>query len=381
MKIFYLDPQSYNNLSVYDKSLLENIEAGDASSASCSVVYYHNVKYQCERLPGILYKSIYNYSDKKHVFKLSSYVVSTLHVCVDCLRHRPDVVHIQWFRWWYIDCVLLLLLRLLHIKVMHTAHNVLPHNPKSSDRKHYQWFYRHVDAIVVHTHRTKEELVNDLSVDGSKVHVIAHGMLPSTVEEDRVVARMQELSQLLDLDGKVIFASMGFQNYYKGIDLISDAWKLNPQLHANPQCMLMIVGNIENAQLEELKQYANVHVVDELVSDVDFDAYLRLSSVALLPYRKISQSGVLLTALQRHVPVLVSDVGGLTDPFCYARVGWSIGQPTVENLANALLQLVGDPLEVAKVRDDQAAFQVVEDAYSWSRIGEKTAQLYKDILR
>ncbi len=38
-KYFYIDPMSYNNLSLYDKNLLENIGHGDK-------VFYANSKYE-----------------------------------------------------------------------------------------------------------------------------------------------------------------------------------------------------------------------------------------------------------------------------------------------------------------------------------------------
>ncbi len=366
--IFYIDPQSYNNLSIYDTSLLEHVHG-------FQIVYFHNVKYQCSKLPGITYRGVFSYSDKSGVLKGLSYLLSILQIAWLALTMRPRVVHIQWFRLHAIDSLFVRFLHVLGIKVVHTAHNVLPHNPKPKDKRHYGWYYRHADSIIVHTHRTRQELISLFALPEEKVQVIAHGILPAAVDEQAVEAKMETLRRQLHADDKIIFASMGFQNYYKGIDIIADVWSSTPQLHANPRCMLFVIGKAQNADLSTLEKYDNVVVVNEKVPDVDFDAYLRLTTVALLPYREISQSGVLLTALQRHVPVMVSDVGGLTDPLEYGNVGWNIGTASKESLQESMLQLVDEPDRIAeKQRRDE--FEKVKEAFSWKSIGEKTSKLY-----
>lgn len=372
MQVFYIDPQSYNNLSIYDTSLMDEL-------CDCDIHYYHNVKYQCEPLGGVHYHPVFSYSDKHGVGKAVSYCASILRIAFDVVRYRPKVAHIQWFRVFYIDSILVLLMRLIGVRVVHTAHNVLPHNPAPSDRKHYAWFYRHVDSVIVHTQRSKDQLVSEFGISEQKVHVIPHGMLPSSVDNDAVEKRMVELREKMHLDGKLVFASMGYQNYYKGIDIISDVWMGNESLAGNPACQLLVVGKVENADVSLLKACPNVLVMDEMVSDIDFDAFLRLADVALLPYRNISQSGVLLTALQRGVPVVVSDVGGLTEPLRYGEVGWNIGEPNVENLEKTMMKMVSNPEGVTSRRKDVMAFDCVREMFSWSKIGKMTSVLYKSL--
>lgn len=370
MKVFYIDPQSYNNLSVYDSSLLLNIEADE-------IFYFHNVKYQCEYIDNVTYRGVFSYSDKTSVFKALSYVMSILRIVLSAFVHRPDIIHIQWFRLYCVDRLMVDVFRLLGAKVVHTAHNIIPHNPSPSDRNHFHWFYCHSDAIIVHTLRSKEELLREFHIEEDRVHVIPHGILPSTVNTSDVEVRMKELQSRLHTDGCLVFSSMGFQNYYKGIDIISEVWRTTPLLRDNPQCMLLIVGKVEAARLDDLYDIPNIHIVNEMVSDLDFDAYLGITSVALLPYRKISQSGVLLTALHRNIPVLVSDVGGLTEPLRHAQVGWNIGQPSVESLRKTMVSLIENPDKVLSMRNDTQAFEKVKALYSWDKIGAMTSELYK----
>lgn len=372
MKLFYIDPQSYHNLAIYDTSLLQNIDDTD-------IVYFCNTKYQCTHIDGIDYRNIFDYSDKHGIAKAISYTASIIRICIAALRERPDVAHIQWFRLFYVDCFLVLLFRLLNTKVVHTAHNTIPHNHTPRDISHYSWYYRHSDAIIVHTNSSQRELTSAFSIPTSKVHVIPHGLLASSINKAEVKKRANELMVSLSIGHKTVFGVLGNQNYYKGIDIITDVWASTPELNSCTDIILLIVGRTENADLSGLRKFKNVIIRDEVVSDLDFDAYLELSSVLLLPYRSISQSGVLLTALQRQKPVVVSDAGGLTDPFRIANVGWNIGAATADSLRSTLLSLKDNPKEILAIGNNKDGFDKINEAYSWEKIGKATTSLYNNL--
>lgn len=368
--LFYIDPQSYFNLEVYDRSLLSNIR-------DCHIMYYHSDQLEKADMEGVEYRSRFHYSHKSGLSQVFSYIGTVLGIMCDVVRERPDVVHVQWIKMWFVDYMLLLLLKLMGIRSVFTAHNVLPHNPHRGDRFGYRLYYRSVDAVIVHTHHTAEQLASLFRLSVDKVHVIRHGILPSLEDSQQVNLRADQLREQLHTDHRIVFASMGFQNYYKGADIIVDTWTRTPELRDNPDIMLLMVGEVENADLSQLASCSNVHIFNQKVSNVDFEAYLQLVSVLLLPYREISQSGVLLTALQRGIPVLVSSSGGLLEPLQIAKVGWEMGEASVVNLQHHLLSLIHSPQEISKVRDDKNAFEMVRQAYSWTEIGSQTQQVYQ----
>ena len=372
MKVFYIDPQSYNNLSVYDYHLLTHVRGHE-------IVYYGNQLYQCEPIRGVKQKLVFCYSTKKHVWqKALSYFVSMFRILLDVMKERPDVVHVQWLRLWQIDYAFERLLNRMGIQLVFTAHNVLPHNdPKPQDKKRYAKYYQMADSIIVHSERTKREMVSDIGVEAGKIKVIHHGILENGVNQVDVLERCEVLSQTLGIkQGDIVFSCLGLQNTYKGIDLVVKVWNETIELKENPQLHLLFVGRNKDIDFSPLEGCGNAFVLDEMISDVDFDAYLQLSSVVLLPYKKASQSGVLFTALSRGIPVLVSDVGGLTEPLQYAHVGWDIGEPTAEKLQRTLLRLVQNKGEIDHVRQASEEFERIKQIYSWESIGEQTSKLY-----
>ncbi len=374
--VFYIDPQSYNNLSVYDHSLLKGIK-------DWQIHYFCNRKYDFKPLDGVHVYPIFRYSDyRKSWRKVLSYSGSLFRLMASALRYRPSVVHVQWIHFWPLDYLFVIFLHLLGVKVVFTAHNLLPHERRRGDGHLFRWYYEKVDAVIVHTQRTRLEMIDNLHIERKKIHVLHHGILNSEVDESAVRQRMAELRDQLHLpDGAVIFSCLGMQNKYKGINLVTRVWSRS-KVFCDKNCYLLIVGkNVESIDYSEVVSLANVHILNEKVSNLDFEAYLRLSSVVLLPYTRISQSGLLFSAIQAGVPVLVSDVGGLTEPLAVADVGWNIGRPGEEPLAKVMEQLAAHPDEVSRVRANAEAFQRVRAAYDWAEISAETNLLYQSLLQ
>ncbi|MCQ2112655.1 MAG: glycosyltransferase family 4 protein [Bacteroidaceae bacterium] len=214
----------------------------------------------------------------------------------------------------------------------------------------------------------------------SKINVIPHGILQNDVDDVAVLDMQKILQQQLSIKlSDIVFSCLGYQYAYKGVDLVADVWRNTPSLCNNPNAHLLMVGknrNVDASVFDSIKDIPNVYIMDEQIDDVDFEAYMRISSVVLLPYKEISQSGLLFTAICAGVPTLVSNVGGLEDPLQYAQIGWSIGEPTYDNLLSVMTHLIGSPEEIQQVRENKDAFRLVRSVYSWEKIAEKTSQLY-----
>ncbi len=374
MTLFYIDPQSYNNLSMYDYSLLSPIN-------NAHIVYYYNEQYQLPKLPGTEQFSIFNYSSKSgSLSKAWSYTKSIAYILNRAIKERPDVVHIQWIRLWFVDMLFACMLRCIGVKIVYTAHNILPHNPKRFDKCKFYMYYHIMSAVIVHTNNTKVQLVEHFNMKDSKINVIPHGILQNDVDDVAVLDMQKILQQQLSIKlSDIVFSCLGYQYAYKGVDLVADVWRNTPSLCNNPNAHLLMVGknrNVDASVFDSIKDIPNVYIMDEQIDDVDFEAYMRISSVVLLPYKEISQSGLLFTAICAGVPTLVSNVGGLEDPLQYAQIGWSIGEPTYDNLLSVMTHLIDSPEEIQQVKDNKEAFRLVRSVYSWEKIAEKTSQLY-----
>ena len=373
-KIFYIDPQSYNNLAIYDKNLISNM-------SDFLIDFYGNKLFKCSLPEKINFYPIFNYSrNKNSLSKAFSYIKSIIKIANKIKFKRPQVVHIQWIRLWAVDYLFIKWVKSKGIKIVFTAHNILPHDTDNKYFNQYKKYYEIVDHIIVHDKRSKIELETSFLIPGNKITVIRHGALNFELNEADLTERIHELKNELKItDTDIVFSSLGIQSLYKGVDLIIDVWNSNPLFYENPQCKLLLIGKSKGIDYNLIKDKTNVIIRDLKISDLDFQAYLRLSSVVLLPYRRISQSGVLLNAISSEIPVVVTDVGGLCEPLEAGNIGWNIGESNFENLYNCLTNLIHNPYEINNKRNFKA-FDNVKQMYDWSAVSFETESLYKSLI-
>lgn len=368
MKIIYVDPMSYNNLSIYDRSLLNNIK-------DIKKIYFCNTKLEFENFEDTNIEKIYVYSQKKGILKILSYVRSQLLLFLYVLKNNVDLIHVQWVKLPYFDYLLYKVLKKVRkVKIIFTAHNILPHDTGMNHKKNYSKIYNMMDKIIVHSLKTKEEIINKFEISEDKIKVIPHGLLDIKKES------AQEKKLKIRKDNEKIYSFIGYLNEYKGIDFLIDAWKESEILKNSKDIRLIIAGK-GNVDFKGIEEIENVTVINRFLEDFELDSIIKETDLFILPYRKISQSGVLLSILNERKPVLVSDEGGLTDPFEYGKIGWIMKEKSSESLKKCLekISLNGNELEIIKKNDD--VWEKIADTYDWKKIGEKTKRLYEEVIK
>ena len=109
---------------------------------------------------------------------------------------------------------------------------------------------------------------------------------------------------------------------------------------------------------------------------LEFHQILLDTDILLLPYKRISQSGILLSAISASIPVVVTKLGGLTEPFEVADIGWIIDNADAESLGKKLTYLANNVQEVREKKNNEKIWQAARDFYSWDEISQKTVDLY-----
>ena len=171
-KIFYIDPQSMNNLSEYDYSVTKEID--------CEIIYLCSKYYDYKINPKLKYIYVFKYNYIKNVFRKSlSYVISLIYIAILIIKYKPVLVHIQWFKIPKLDYLFWKVVKkIFRIQIIHTAHNVLPHNTGNTYHDIYRKIYKNLsDKIIVHSANTQEELCGLFHIEQEKVAIIKHGLL------------------------------------------------------------------------------------------------------------------------------------------------------------------------------------------------------------
>ena len=363
---------SSGNLALYDYGVLNGM------TTQVEVHYLCSKKYNHKPIEGVMKYPIFKYHSKKGIHKVLSYSISLLKSLKYITREKPDVIHIQWCKAPYIDYIFMKCIRLLNkkSKIVYTAHNVLPHVIKRGDTYIFRKLYKEVDCIITHTKSSRNELIDLCKDVEKKLSVIPHGLIAYDVDEVDVEKIKNELVNNFKLKNKTVFLAIGHQHKSKGTDILLNSW--NRTLSNNKECVLVIAGT--NTDYEELCTSENILTFSKYLSNEEFNAFLELASVIVLPYRKISQSGVLLSAITLEKPLLVSKVGGLTDPMQYGNVGWSFDISKIDDFEDILMKIAATPNLLEDVQEDKAMWRNVKKEYTWEAIQEKTLNLYKNAI-
>lgn len=368
--LVYVDPQSAGSLAMYDYSLITGIKKH-------RVIYCCSTLYDAPDIDNISYHSIFSYNRKKHIFKLFSYVFSLFKLVGILRQYRPDTMHIQWWRLWFLDYIFLRIYKIFAKQIVFTAHNLVPHDSGKRMKKKCSQYYKFVDKIVVHENNAKRQLVDSFGIDEDKIFVIPHGILKLRVNDEHVNDLVVDFKKKYHIDNKIVIGALGTQGFYKGTDLIRDAYLNSSKLLNKNDVVFLIAGkgDVFNESFK-MSAYKNFIVIDKYLTEDEFEAYMKLVDVLFLPYRKISQSGVLLTALEKEIPFAVTPVGGLIEPFSIARVGWVIQDSTIAAVQSCLEYISENKQEVQKYKKNKEAWSKIKKYYNWSEISAKIEAMY-----
>lgn len=374
--IFYIDPQSSGNLAAYDHGVLSNVK--QSVYYICSRYYdYHSMPSHVRCFPIFSYNRLGN-----PTLKLMSYLLSMLRLAWMIVRYKPSLLHVQWFRVPYLDYGFYWIVKhIIKVPLLYTAHNVLPHNTGKRHQQVFQKTYLMFDNIIVHAPKTKKEIQESFAIEEAKIHVIYHGVLTIPFNEQKLRKETPELNKEYNFDGCMVLTSLGEQSAYKGIDIVSKIWKETSELNQNSNIKLVIAGRIVGIDLSHISSYNNVIIKDKRISNEEYIYILRHTDVYLLPYRKISQSGALFTAMAEHIPMLVSDAGGLAEPLKIGKIGWKVKSDDTESLKHMLLYLINHHKEVKAIKEDESIWEKVCEVYSWDNISNQTDALYENIIK
>ncbi|OUI79325.1 hypothetical protein HK18_01815 [Commensalibacter intestini] len=124
---------------------------------------------------------------------------------------------------------------------------------------------------------------------------------------------------------------------YKGLDLLEEA--LDQVSHQKPYTLRVVGHGPKNAVLDRLNKRSNVSVENRWVPEEEIAELMHWADVVILPYREASQSGIAATALAFGKPILITNVGGLSEQFNQEDLVF-ICEPNVNDIAKGLDQIL-----------------------------------------
>lgn len=316
------------------------------------------------------------------ILKAFDAIFAYILICFWVLKIKPDVFHLQWFpflslgiRGASVDLFFIKMLKKCsrHTHLVFTIHNMCPHGMPEENRKGYNPIFsnalRLFDHFVVHTERTKDEVVEVFGLNRNQVTIVYHGVFkPQNVEFKR-----------REWNDKIIkFIMYGSQNWYKGTDIFVEALSLLP-VDIKNRIKISICGVVDQEISDKCKAIdtgCDIEWMSYFLDDNLLYEKIKESDIILLPYRRISQSGVLLLAIATKRLIITSDLPTFKETLKGYDDEMFFESENSQSLADIICKYINGVLNVAKALNTLESLEVL---YSWDKSAMKTMQIYNSL--
>lgn len=380
MKIAVVDITG-RNASQYNPSLcsaLAQIEGVNVTLLS-PTLSVNNVGYSYIKLLKIIPDSLTaSESKSKRILRLLEVLLNYIYLILIVLTKRPDVIHIQWLPLLEFANGESLVLKIFKVfssktKIVLTVHNIYPHNmTDAGERKYHSRFLKldHlIDAYIVHLYSSKNELATKFCISYDKIHVAYHGIY---------VADKYKHQESDNRSGVKRIIMFGYQNYYKGTDLLIEALKILPENYLS-KIKVKIVGKTEQNLFERYQSECNKLNVEwncNFVPEEELYDAIGNSDLILLPYRSISQSGVLLLALSYRKPIITSDLPSFKETLEGYSDDWFFKADNIVSLNETIKRFIDQEIDTKKM---VGIIDLLNEKYSWKESAKATVKVYDQV--
>ena len=249
-----------------------------------------------------------------------------------------------------------------HTQILAITDNIIPHERRFFDTPFSKYFLPILDGAVAMSRKVLADLQQfPLRKPVAKTGYHAHPLY----DNFGAMAQRAEACQALGLDPAnryVLF--FGFIRNYKGLDLLLEAMALLPESLSDVK--LVVAGEYyeDEAPYNEIIAQKNlsekVILHSKFISNGDVRLYFSACDLVAQPYRNATQSGVSQIAYHFDLPMIITNVGGLSELVPHGEAGW-VCEPTPQALAEAIGAMYTDN-RLASMRSN---IQVLKQQFSW----------------
>jgi beta-1,4-mannosyltransferase len=304
------------------------------------------------------------------VYRMQGYAL--LHIHWQRFELRPWFPFNQALSVWS-NRFLLACVRWLGYRIVWTVHNIVPHEPQTTDDvAEARHLAEQAAAVIVHSGNTLEAMREaDMRTDHATV--IPHGHFIGVYGE--AVARSEARARLQLPPTAFVILAFGRIRPYKGIERLVDFVRNS----SDSSLRLVIAGVCQDESL--LSTLRAAATLDERVilrvgkvDDRDVGFLFGACDVVCAPFRNVTTSGSVILAMSFGRPVVAPRIGALVD------LPSEVGFLYAANDVNGLEEALGRARESTGREAIGAAARAYAESLPWRPIAEATWAVYEGVL-
>lgn len=313
----------------------------------------------------------------KRLFKAVESLFNYIYILSTVSMKRPDVLHAQYIPFAdfiSIEYYIYKFLRYLSpkTKLVLTIHDVLPHDLKPENKESYCSRYAKVasvfDYYMVHTESCKKDAINYINLPENRIKIAYHPIFKSVYVEPKDTP--------IDINSKIKIILFGLLTPYKGVDVLVDAVNFLSE-DVKDRYQITIAGTIHPDYLSDLEKRSvgsPIKWIPYFLPEKELDELINDSNIIILPYRSISQSGVLLLSLYFKKLIITSDLPSFLESLDGYEREWFFESENPKSLSELLENIAKGRINVKK---QQCVINKLNEKYSLEDFAKRTICVYR----
>lgn len=257
-----------------------------------------------------------------------------------------------------------------HTKVLALTDNIIPHEKRIGDHIFTKYFVKNCDGFIA----MSKVVLNDLSIFTQNLNKAysPHPMYENYGDLISIDLARKKLN--LNPHDKIILF-FGLIRHYKGLDILLEALAA-PEIK-NQGIKLLIAGEFYDDKnfylqlIKKLKLQDHVIVHDKFIPNDEVRDYFCASNLVAQTYRNATNSGVTMVGYFYEKPMLVTNVGGLSEIVPNEVCGY-----VVENNCALISEKVVDFFTKDREKEFVKNVKIEKKKYEWIEFINSLLTLY-----
>ena len=302
-------------------------------------------------------------------------------------KEKYDIVHFQFFRRRRIESIYFRFLKFMGIKLAYTVHDISPLDESKIDHLFNLLVYKTADILIVHSDSNKRELAKQIKLNDEKIKVMPHGDFDNYIP-DKILSKSEarNIFGLSEQQNVVLF--FGAIKEYKGLDILSNSIPLASMKINN--LALIVAGEAGDADTREIvskcqeilsNMTTKVNVIfhDKFIPVTEVAKYFIASDIVVLPYRRVTHSGIPHLAYAFGKPIIASNVGDFGEIIVEGKSGFLLSTNTSEYLSEKIIKAFSDKSKLEAMGD--YIRDIYEKKYTWKDSAEALIPVYEIMIK